>query len=171
MARNSSPFRTQVKLNTEAMSVDVSIVDKESSKPVAERQYAAQDIHDSVRNQVALYGYSKLLQDRASDVEVSPAKLDAMDEIAAQLKEGQWAKERKIGAVVTSPEVEALARLKSISVPAAQAALKNYPKEAREKILANPQVSELAAQIRKEREEAESVSLDDLAAEPQAATA
>lgn len=164
MARPASKFRTQVKLNTEAMSVDVNIVDKETNKSVADRSYKAQDIHDSVRHQVALYGLSKLLQDRASDVEVSPAKLDAMDEIHAQLKEGQWAKERKIGAVVTSPEVEALARLKSISVPAAQQALKAYPKEAREKILANPQIVELAAQIRKEREEAESVSLDDLAA-------
>jgi len=164
MSRGASLFRTVVKLNTEAMSVDVAIIKKEDNTIAAERSYPAQNIHESVRQQVSLYGFSKLLQDRASDVEVSPEKLDAMDEIAAQLAAGQWAKERKIGAVVASCEVEALARLKSITVPAAQAALKNYPKEQREKILANPKVVELANAIREERAAAESVSLDDLAA-------
>jgi hypothetical protein len=163
MARGKCLFRTIAALNTETMSVDISIVAKENDEVVASRSYKAAEIHDSVKAQVGLYGLSKLLQDRASDVEVSPEKLDAMDDIAAQLAGGQWAKERKIGAVVTSPEVEALARLKKVSVPAAQAALKGYPKEQREKILANPAIVELAAKIREERSAAETISLDDLA--------
>ena len=163
MARKLGPYRTTVKLDTEAMSVDVNIIERASDSVVANHSFPAEEIHESVRQQVALYGYSKLLQDRASDVDVGPDKIDAMKDIAAQLAAGQWAKERKIGAVVTSPEVEALARIKSISVPQAQAALKGYPKEQREKILANPQIVEMAKTIREEREAAEAVSLDDLA--------
>lgn len=164
MARPASDYRTTVKLNTETMSVDVSIIEKESNGVVAEKSFAASSIHESVKQMVALYGYSKLLQDRASDVPVSPEKLTAMEEIAQQLAEGQWAKERKIGAVVTSPEVEALARIKSITVPAAQAALKKYSKEQREAILANEKVKEVAETIRAERAAAEEVDLSDLAA-------
>lgn len=169
MARPKSDYRTIAKLNTETMSVDFQIVEKESEESVATRSYAASGVHESVRQQVGLYGLSKLLQDRASDVEVSPAKLDAMDEIYAQLAAGQWAKERKIGAVITSPEVEALARFKNCSIPAAQAALKGYPKEAKERILAHPKIVAIAEQIRKEREEQEVLSLDDLDTEAAAA--
>mgnify|MGYP007059420884 FL=1 len=169
MSRATNKYRTKVDLNADEMSVDISIVDKGSNEVVASDSFPAHEIHESVRPQVSLYGYSKLLQDRVSDVPIGPEKLDAMKEVAAQLGSGQWAKERKIGAVVTSPEVEALARLKQISVPQAQAALKDYPKEVREKILANPKIVELAAQIRAERDQAESVSLDDLAADEAAA--
>lgn len=173
MARNDNQFRTNVNLNVEAMAVEVAIIEKESGEAVASQTYAARDVHDSVKSQVALYGLSKLLQDRASDVAIGPGKLEAMAEVHAQLTAGQWQKERKVGATVVSAEVEALAQLKSISVPAAQQALKAYPKDARDKILANPKIVALAEEIRKARADAEAISLDDLAGaeEPQAATA
>lgn len=159
--RGDGLYKTQVDLNVEDMSVDVRIVTKEDESVAAEESFAAADIHESIKNQVALYGYSKLLQDRASDVQIGPEKLEAMRSVAAQLAAGQWAKERKIGAVVTSPEVEALAQLKKISVPAAQAALKAYPKEVRAQILGNEAIKTLAAQISAARGEAEVASLDD----------
>ena len=159
--RGDNIFKTSVALNVEAMSVDVSIVTREDESVAASESFAAADIHDSLKQQVALYGYSKLLQDRASDVPIGPEKLEAMKGVAAQLAAGQWAKERKIGAVVTSPEVEALAQLKSISVPAAQAALKAYPKEVREQSLGNEAIVKLAGEIRAARSEAEVASLDD----------
>lgn len=174
MGRGENPFKTSVDLNVEDMSVDVSIIARADDSVAGQEIFPAADIHDSIKNQVALYGYSKLLQDRASDVPIGPEKLEAMKAVAAQLAAGQWAKERKIGAVVTSPEVEALAQLKSISVPAAQAALKAYPKEVREQILGNEAIVNLAAEIRAAREDAEVASLDDMvpqAAEPAAATA
>lgn len=163
MSRANNPYRTTVDLNTENMSVDVSIIARETDEVVASESFAAGDIHESLRQQVSLYGYSKLLQDRASDVKLGPEKLEAMQGIAAQLAAGQWAKERKIGAVVVGANVEALARLKNISVPQAQAALKGYPKETREKILAHPDVVALAETIRAERGEQELPTLDDLA--------
>ncbi len=157
--------RTSVELNTEDMTVVVEIIEKATKKVVASEIFAASDIHESCRQKVSLYGYSKLLQDRASDVQIGPEKLEAMKGVAAQLAAGQWAKERKIGAVVTSPEVEALAALKQISVPAAQAALKSYPKEIRAQILANEAIVAKAAEIRAAREQAEITSLDDMVPE------
>lgn len=162
MSRGDNPFKTKVKLNVEEMSVDVQIIARADDSVAGEEKFLAAEIHDSIKQQVALYGLSKLLQDRASDVEIGPAKLEAMKAVQAQLAAGQWAKERKIGAVVTSPEVEALAALKQISVPAAQAALKAYPKEVREQILANPDIVAKAAEIRAARETAEVATLDDL---------
>ena len=161
MSRGENPFKTSVKLSVEEMSVDVSIIARADDSVAASDRFMAADIHDSIKSQVALYGYSKLLQDRASDVPIGPEKLEAMKAVAAQLASGQWAKERKIGAVVTSPEVEALAALKQISVPAAQAALKAYPKEVRAQILGNDAIKQLAAQIEAARSEAEVTSLDD----------
>ncbi len=158
-------YRTAVELDTEAMSVNVAIIDKATKETVSSEVFAAAEIHDSCKQKVALYGYSKLLQDRASDVEIGPAKLEAMRSVAAQLASGQWAKERKIGAIVTSPEVEALAALKEISVPAAQAALKAYPKEIRAQILASAAVVAKAAEIREAREGQEVTSLDDFVPE------
>jgi len=159
-------FRTAVELDTEAMSVNVAIIDKATKETVSSEVFAAAEIHDSCKQKVALYGYSKLLQDRASDVEIGPQKLEAMRGVAAQLAAGQWAKERKIGAIVTSPEVEALAALKEISVPAAQAALKAYPKEIRAQILASEAVVAKAAEIREAREGMEVTSLDDFVPAP-----
>ena len=165
MSRADNIYKTAVKLNVEDMSVDVSILLRSDDSVVSSEVFKATEIHDSIKQQVSLYGYSKLLQDRASDVPIGPEKLDAMKAVAAQLASGQWAKERKIGAVVTSPEVEALAQLKQISVPAAQAALKAYPKEVRAQILGNEDIKKLAGEILAARQEAEVASLDDLVPE------
>lgn len=155
-------LRTSVELNTESMQVIVEVINKASKEVVGTETFEASEIHDSCKQKVALYGYSKLLQDRSSDCKNKLEKLEAMRAVAAQLAAGQWAKERKIGAVVTSPEVEALAALKQISVPAAQAALKSYPKEIRAQILANEAIVAKAAEIRAAREDADVASLDDL---------
>ena len=165
MCRADNIHKTAVTLNVEDMSVDVQILLRSDDSVVASEVFKATEIHDSIKQQVSLYGYSKLLQDRASDVPIGPEKLDAMKAVAAQLASGQWAKERKIGAVVTSPEVEALAQLKKISVPAAQAALKAYPKEVRAQILGNEDIKKLAGEILAARQEADVASLDDLVPE------
>lgn len=161
MSRADNIHKTSVKLDTDTMCVVVQIQLRADDSVVAEETFSAGEIHDSIKQQVSLYGYSKLLQDRASDVPIGPEKLDAMKAVAAQLASGQWAKERKVGAIVTSPEVEALAALKQISVPAAQAALKAYPKEVRDQILGNEAIVAKAAEIRAARSETEVASLDD----------
>lgn len=162
MSRADNIHKTSVTLDTDTMSVIVKILLRTDDSVVAEETFSAAEIHDSIKQQVSLYGYSKLLQDRASDVPIGPEKLDAMKAVAAQLASGQWAKERKVGAIIVSPAVEALAALKQISVPAAQAALKAYPKEVREQILGNEAIVAKAAEITAARAEADVASLDDM---------
>ena len=162
MSRADNVYKTSVKLNVEQMSVDVQIIERATDVVAAEESFNAAEIHDSLKQQVSLYGYSKLLQDRASSIDLGPEKLEAMKEVAAQLATGQWAKERKIGAIVVSPAVEALAALKKITVPAAQAALKAYPKEVREQILGNEAIVAKAKEIAALRLDAEVQSLDDM---------
>lgn len=116
-----------------------------------------------IRDKVSLYGLNKLLTDRTSDEKNKRDKLLAMREVFDRLCGGEWAKERVVGAPVVSVFVEALAELKGISVPTAQKALSGYPKDTREKILANPKVTEIAERIKEEREESEEISLDELA--------
>ena len=171
MSRADNIHKTSVKLNVEDMSVDVEIQLRTDDSVVAKERFMAADIHNSLKQQVSLYGYSKLLQDRASDVQIGPEKLDAMKAVAAQLASGQWAKERKIGAIVVSPAVEALAAIKQISVPAAQAALKAYPKEVREQILGNEAIVARAKEIYEARQAAEVANLDDMVPPPAATEA
>ncbi|MCK5713926.1 MAG: hypothetical protein KAI25_14485, partial [Hyphomicrobiaceae bacterium] len=91
------------------MSVDVSVKERESDEVIDSHSFAASGIHDDLKQLTALYGLSKLLQDRSSDVKTGPEKLSAMKGVAEQLSSGQWQKERKVGAPTVSAEVEALA--------------------------------------------------------------
>lgn len=160
MVRNN-PFGLRAKLNVENMSVDFSVIDKKEDKEVETKSFKASDIHSNLHKMVALYGLSKLLQDRSSDTPTGPGKLVAMEEVAVILAGGEWERERKVGAPVVRPEVEALAQLKGCTVADIQATLKKYTKEAREKVFANPKVIAAATAIRAARETA-SVDLSDL---------
>ena len=153
--------RLTVAYAVEEMEVTFTVRDADD-KPLKSRTFVMDEVHDSLTDRVSLYGLNKLLTDRTSEHKDKLAKLEAMQEVMARLKDGEWAKERAIGAPVVSANVEALARLKKISVPAAQKALAEYPKDTRDRILANPKVQELAEQIAAERKEAEAADLDDL---------
>lgn len=159
----TNPYALSVNLNTESMSVDVTVKERESGDVVDTFVFPASDIHENLKGNVALYGYSKLLQDRSSDTPTGPDKLAAMKGVAEQLAGGQWEKERKVGAPTVSCEVEALAQLKQISVPQAQAALRRYDKAQRQKILENDKIVALAAEIREARAGEEVVDISDLA--------
>jgi len=153
-----SAFRLRVELDEK---VKVEVVERESENVVATKEYDPAELPDAIRPKVELYGLSKLLQDRSSDTDSGPEKLDAMTEVYEMLKGGQWEKERKTGAPVVSAEVEALAELKGITVAQAQSALRKYTKEQRDKILSNAAIVEKAKAIRASRETAE-VDLGDL---------
>jgi len=170
MAR-TNPYALSVDLNADAMSVDVTVKERESDEIIDTHNFAAGDVHESLRGLTALYGLSKLLQDRSSDVKTGPDKLAAMKGVAEQLASGQWQKERKVGAPTVSAEVEALAQFKGITIPQAQAALRKYDKAAREQILGHAKIKELATQIREAREDEEVADLSDLTVEVEAATA
>jgi len=157
-----SAYRLSVELKADDATVNVQVIERESGDVVESETFQARDIADSIKTNVALYGLSKLLQDRSSDTDSGPEKLDAMREVYAMLRGGQWEKERKAGAPVVSAEVEALATLKKITVAQAQAALRKYTKEQRDKILSNTAIVAKAKEIRAARENSD-VSLDDLA--------
>lgn len=159
MAKRSQ--RLSVSYNTEEMLISFSVKNA-ADEVLSTQSFDFNDVHDSLQDQVSLYGLNKLLTDRTSDEKDKVAKLGSMVEVMRRLYEGEWAKERQVGAIVTSPEVEALAQIKEINVSTAQAALGAYDKETRAKILANPQVVELAAQIREARQQQEVPSLTDL---------
>ena len=162
MARNN-PYALSVDLNAEAMTVDVTVKERETDEVIDEHSFAAADIHADLKQLTALYGLSKLLQDRSSDVKTGPEKLSAMKGVAEQLSSGQWQKERKVGAPTVSAEVEALAQFKKITIPQAQAALRRYDKAAREQILGHDAIVALAKTIREAREGEEVADLSDLA--------
>jgi hypothetical protein len=164
MAKRTNPYGLSVDLNVKSISVDVTVKEKESDEIVDTASFPASEVAESLKVHVGLYGLSKLLQDRSSDVPTGPDKLAAMKAVMEQLVAGQWQKERKVGAPTVSAEVEALAQLKSITIPQAQAALRRYDKAQREKILSNPQITELAKTIREAREQEDVISLDELAA-------
>lgn len=126
------------------------------------RSFDFSELNDEQAHRVFLYGCNKLVTDRTSDKKIKLEKLAEMQEVFDLLVSGEWAKERTVGAIVVGVEVEALAQLKELTVPAAQKALAAYDKDTRKKILASEAVVKLAAEMREERKEQEVVSLDDM---------
>lgn len=172
MALSNAKHRVVVELNAETMRAILTIIDRESEKPVPNGVFSlgAAEIHENLRPLVGLYGIKALLSDRTSDVSFGTGatpeqKMEAWGEVAELLRSGVWERERKAGAPVVSAEVEALAQLKKITVAEAQTALRKYDKATKEKILANPQIVELAKQIKASRESAKDLDLGDLAAD------
>jgi hypothetical protein len=172
MALSTAKHRVVVDLDAATMIATMTIIDRESEKPVSNGVFklGASEIHETLRPMVGLYGIKALLSDRTSDVAfgtgASPEeKMAAWGEVAELLKQGVWERERKAGAPVVSAEVEALAEIKGISVAEAQTALRKYDKATKEKILSNAKIVEKAKEIKAKREKAESLDLGDLAAE------
>src|SRR3990172_6422942 len=147
-----------------AMTVTISVVDFESDTVQDKDVFAFEDVAKSLRDRVSLYGLKKLLMDRTSQVKDNPIlKLKGMGEVLLRLGAGEWTAERAAGGLgVVSPEVEALAGLKGISIPDAQKALKVYSPEQREKILGNSKIVNEAAKIKAAREKEAPKTLDDL---------
>ena len=166
MAKAKEALGLRAQEDTAAMTVTISVVDFESDTVQDKDVFAFEDVAESLRDRVSLYGLKKLLMDRTSQVKDNPIlKLKGMGEVLLRLGAGEWSAERVAGGLgVVSPEVEALAGLKGISIPDAQKALKAYSSEQREKILANPKIVAEAAKIKAAREKETPETLDDLLA-------
>lgn len=165
MAR-TNPYGLKVDLDAENAAVVVTLRKREGEgfTTLESETFPLDGIHADVRPLTDLYGVSKVLQDRCSQVDAGPEKLPAMREVFALLAKGEWERERTAGAPTVSAEVEALAEIKGVSVAAIQKALRAQPEAVREKVLANPRVVERAAQIKAGREaELAGVDLGDLA--------
>lgn len=105
---------------------------------------------------------TKLANFAASAKSENRPRLEMIDEGWAQLSDGVWEKEREGGGPTVSAEVEALAKIKGKPVAAIQKALREYDKDTRAKILANPRVIAEAKVIREAREAAVTVDLEDM---------
>jgi hypothetical protein len=165
MATRTNPYSLKVELNVETNAVDVTVREKNEKGDFVEvdsKSFDASAISADILTQVTLYGYSKLLQDRCSDIKAGPEKIAAMDEVAAQLAAGQWERERKAGAPTVSAEVEALAELKGCSVADIQKSLRKFTKEQKEKILGNEAIVKRATEIRAARETSVEVELESM---------
>jgi hypothetical protein len=164
MAKAKEALGLRAQEDTAAMAVTISVVDFETDTVKDKDVFRFEDVHQTLRDRVSLYGLKKLLMDRTSQVKDAPVqKLKDMAAVLERLGAGEWAAERAAGGLgVVSPEVEALAVLKGISIPDAQKALKAYSPEQRAKILGNPRIVEAAAKIKQGREEAKPEALDDL---------
>ncbi len=164
MAKAKEALGLRAQENTDEMSVTIQVVDFESDTVKDQDVFDFASVHETLSKRVSLYGLKKLLMDRTSQVKDNPIqKLKEMGEVLNRLHMGEWAAERAAGGLgVVSPEVEALAVLKGISIPDAQKALKAYTPEQRAKILGNPRIVEEAAKIKASREAAKPEALDDL---------
>lgn len=167
MAERTNPFGLDVDLDMDQSAILVKVMKKDDDgnrEAVDQNTFPLSSVHENLQLKVGLYGYSKILQDRTSDVKAGPDKLAAMSEVALRLSEGQWEKEREAGGPTVSAEVEALAELKSVSVADIQRALRRYTPEQKDQILKSDAVQKLATAIRAKREEAEEVDFDNFLA-------
>jgi len=157
MAKRSQ--RLSVAYDTDDMLVTFKVLDA-ADKVLATQSFDFDAVHDSLQEKVSLYGLNKLLTDRTSAEKNKTAKLSAMSDVMDSLSEGEWAKERVVGAIVVSPEVEALAELEGLSIPQVQKALAEYDKDTRKNILGSESVQAKARELREARTEQVIPSLD-----------
>ena len=158
--------RMRVKYDVEALVITFEVVDASGpeDKVLVTRDFEFNQLpkDGDNRDKVTLYGLNKLLTDRTSEQKDKLLKLDEMQVVFELLCFGEWAKERVVGAIVVSPEVEALAQMQSISVPDVQAALAQYDKGTRKAILDRDDVQSVAKLIRAARKDAPAKTLDDM---------
>jgi len=163
MPRKSSEYRLRPELNVDQMSVRFDVVDSDDVVQESSDTFRFNALSDEFQKRTSLHGLNTLLQQRTSGTTIANGKLASMEEYYARLVAGEWAKERVGGPGVVSAEVEAVATLKKVSIPAAQKALKSLDEATRKKVLENPQVVKLAAEIKAKREAGAEVDLADLA--------
>lgn len=168
MARNpSNPYSLKVDLNEETMAVDITIRERSDDgdelTPIANESFPTSKIEASLIPKVTLYGWSKILQDRASG-ETGLNKVPRMREVEEAFAQGNWELERRGGGPTVSAEVEALAQLKNVDVGAIQKTLQGLTADQRERALTHPTVVERAKQIRADRETGAEVDISDLLA-------
>lgn len=147
--------------NTDKMIATFQLVNKTEETIEDELTLKWDDVHPDCQDFVKLYGMTKLVQDRESGAEMLE-KLEAYsscfnDTLAA----GILNRERKSGGPTVRIEVEALAKLKGVTVKQAQTLLRKYDKDQQATILGSDQVSEMVKTIQAETKD-ETGDLDDL---------
>jgi hypothetical protein len=167
MARNSD-FSFRFDLDSDAGTIVATLREKDSDGehiPVDSKSFALASIPADVRAFSDLYGLSKLIQDRSSqvrlEVEGPQAKLEEMQSVYDSLVAGKIERDRKTSSPTVSAEIEALAIFKSGTTPGSvtvadiQRSIGKYTKDQKEKIFSNPEIVRIAADLRARRSEGE----------------
>ena len=138
--------RMSYELDVEGAQVVATVL---NDKEVVEtRAYPTDGLGAEISAKVFLYGWSKLLQDRANSHEVGIPRLNGMSEVSTQLMFGKWEKERKYSPRMVSLFEQAVAKVQGIDVVTAQKSLAKYSEEEREQIKANARVQEAMEELR-----------------------
>ena len=124
-----------------------------------EALYSFAELPETIRDQVAVYGLGKVLQDRNSGVDAD-AKMDGMTKTYESLSSGQWKADKVMGARFLSPVIEAIGKRKGCSVSAAQAAYRAL--DDTQKIALKEALAEDIQAIVDARAAAEEVDVSDL---------
>lgn len=107
-------------------------------------------LNDEIRDEVFGYGIRKVLEDRASQIDVGPEKLAHYHRTFERLAEGHWKSERQAQYRIDSILVEALLELKpGVARPAIEAQLKADKVVSEEFLAAYPRVLPIYTRLKK----------------------
>lgn len=152
----------RVTRNTDAMTVTFELVNKLTESVEDSLTVNWADVDESQQPMTSLYGLSKFCMDRESAIAMEH-KLGAFQELLEDtLFKGDWDRPRKSSGPTVRIEVEALARLKKMTVKQAQTLLRKYSKEDQESILASEKVTAQVAEMQADQTEASEDAFDDL---------
>lgn len=141
-------------------SLTVTGMDKESGAAVS---FSWDSVSEENRPKLACFALKTILATRTSAADPED-KVIQMREVAKLLATEKWDKDRVGGSPTVSVLVEAIAKVKGISIPAAQKALARYDKDAKAAMEANPKVAKAMEEVKAARAEveADAVDMDDL---------
>ena len=112
-----------------------------------------------IQQEIAVYGLSKIVDDRLSQVPASD-KMTAAAELVTQFTAGNWKAERTGGIHLLPLVVEAIIQHKGCSVAQAQSAYRLLDDESR--IVLKENLADTMSEIAEARKAADEVTLDDL---------
>lgn len=170
---SANPYRVKWDLDTENGTATAILTEKTTdengddvAQEVSRETYEIQTLIDAgVGNFIALYGLSKILQDRSSSKSAGPEKMEEMENVFGYLREGQTKAPRSGGGGGGTSSgvplvVEAIARIKGVSVSEASRSWKQTDKATKEAIKENDKVAKAMEEIKEERKAAESSEVD-----------
>lgn len=167
MAESKTNYRVAWELDEDNMVATAILKQKDSEGEMQEVERKDFDLSTieqaGLRQHVALYGLSKVMQDRSSGTPTGPEKLEAMGEVFQSLAQGQWKRERSGGGGGggVAPEVEAIAEVKGVSIAQASKAWKQQSDEQKEAIRSN--LADKIQEVKERRKESGEVDLSDIA--------
>lgn len=114
----------------------------------------------TIKAEMFVYGGTKIIDDRLSQVDTDD-KMDAVETIIVQFRDGKWKADKVVGARMLPPVIEIIMRVKGWKVSKAQKSWAAQDDQTKAAILEN--YKDEIEEIKDERKDAEEGSLDDMA--------